>query len=518
MNQQDIVQNAQVSGRGHLKPPFVVNSHNVTMDEAVDNAQLLMVREGLIEFAVALIRMVSASPHQCVGIDAVAQKVGVSESTARRWLSDLSISGILESQKFGVMGPSGKKRAAVTFSLTHPSADKIQAARNKAKAAAARIAGSGNVATQRDIELMPQQVGEASTLYLNMMMSALFPVMSYTQKDHSSSRKMAIRTEWGETLTVSAASRGGTPLARLTDLVAWTGLLSICLTYLRERAAEGLPLDNKFVMPAMQVARALGIPKATTLMATMERLNATEICLESIPMALMARWGVDQGTLRSGFIHDFSPVRLNTVNAPGERKPWVLCWLLPLGVFDLLVKKVAQSQGKLTKLNLISLTSDLLKEDNNVVVALHLYCRRALARRTEYRMTLHQLHRAIAPAMTGNAFMETLGAGIVALYRREISHSTPMRASLNVDGAPTKYIPTPPQLGRLKYSALPITADVCCYGFIVTVAGDEVLLEKNPYDPIVGLASASERHRLVNAANLSRSDLDVSLEDIDMDF
>ena len=67
---------------------------------------------------------------------------------------------------------------------------------------------------------------------------------------------------------------------------------------------------------------------------------------------------------------------------------------------------------------------------------------------------------------------------------------------------------------------LPWEANVECYGFVVILNGDEVFLERNPYDPTIGITSKASKGVLVKKAdgNSGRGARVTDISQIDLDF
>ena len=512
----------EVGGAAHpspKKPPFIGNPHRITASQLVDAGLALRVKSELIDFA---LRVLSSIPTEDeADLPAVMSLSDAAESTVRRWLNELAESGILETDKVIRLTGTTRKKVRV-YSFCHPTAERIAKAKEREKQAIARTAPLGTaMAVTKDIDPTTSMA-----LYINMMMSALFPALSYSQRDKTESRSVKIKTEWGQTLPVTVKGRRDVPVPRLTDLVAWTGILSLCYDDLRDRLSLGKEPQNLFVMKAFQVARFLKVTRVDYLTSILHRLNGCEVELSQLPGELLDRWGLDRSIVRVGFIHDLSEHWTKGEGNDDEMNHKAFLWSLPNHVYQVLLAKIRQAEesGRGGKVKLFALSPSLLEESNNVVLALHLYCRRALPQpNMQRKMTLKELHETIAPTLEFFDFAKKLASGIQHLYEHEIQSALPARCRLNPDtGEAERYEPIEPSghEKRKRHSVLPWEANVECYGFVVILNGDEVFLERNPYDPTIGITSKASKGVLVKKAdgNSGRGARVTDISQIDLDF
>ena len=501
------------------KPPFIGNPHGITADQLVDAGLVLRVKSELIDFALRVLSLIREDEE--IDLPKVMSVSEGAESSVRRWLNELTDSGILDSEKVVRQTSTSRKKVRV-YKFCYPTAERIAQAKEREKQAIARTAPLGTAMSVTK-EVDPTK---SMALYINMMMSALFPALSYSQRDRTESRSVKIKTEWGETLPVTVKGRRDVPVPRLTDLVAWTGLLSLCYDDLRERLAQGKEPENQFVMKAFQVAHFLKVSRVEYLTSILHRLNGCEVELSQLPGELLDRWGLDRSIVRVGFIHDLSEHWAKDPETDDEMNHKAFMWSLPNHVYQVLLAKIRQAEasGRGGKVKLFALSPSLLEENNNVVLALHLYCRRALPHpNMKRKLTLKELHETIAPTLEFFDFAKKLANGIERLYEHEIHSPLPLRGMINPEsGEAQRYEPAEPS-GHEKrkwHSALPWEANVECYGFIVILNGDEVFLERNPYDPTIGMSTKASRGSLVKKGG-EKSDGRSRVTDIsqiDLDF
>lgn len=502
------------------KPPYLSNPEGLSLQDCVDACEVLRIDAALTEFATKQFISLRSLGEQRISIYVLAEREDVAASTVRRKLKQLTDLGLLTETKTREAVSGGKVRQVSIYTFAHPSSKRISERRSRAEEAVARLSrGVPQVdRTELTAELDDQrELG----LYIDMMMSLLFPVLSYSKKDSSSSRQITLTTNWGERIPVSATAQSGTPVARVSDLIAWAALLSVCLDDLRERQASGRGLDNNFVIRGALLGRHLKVAKIQSLREMLLRLNNTQINLDRMPAHIMQRWGVEETYIHTSFIYELKEARLKNKEPSDDSREhmgsWVFQFQLPHHVYRLLVTKLAEMKVKLFRLS-----ADLLSEDNNVLLGLYLYCRQTLTsvdKRIE--LSIDDLHRKIAPTMARHEFCRSLGRGIEKLYSREAQHNVPLRIHVDANGEANPVDPFPPRgIGEGRVSKhLPREANVECYGFIVIVSEERVFLEPNASDELVGVTSEPERRRLMKGSSASKQiDLLGTLDDVDMNF
>lgn len=485
------------------KPPYIINSNELSLRDVAAICDVLRVDHELAGFA---IRQLSALERQESGwlpLGTIAASEQVSPSTARRRLKHLAEAGaMVEKRQLMEVSPAVYRRVLI-FEYNTPESKTIRERLEKECAAAQRLEEKRSVPHINPKEIPTDLHREDSiSLYVNMIWSLIFPVLSYSRCDKTKSRTTTISSDFSPPFPVSATSKEGTPIARVTDLVCWAALLSVCRDDLRERRAQGIELTNTFTIRAFPLARKLNIGRIDTLSGVLERLNNTELNLTLVPRDIVINgWAFDELIVNTSFLHELAFAVIGDLSDSDSerRKPgtWAFQWQLPHYVYEMLISKL---DG--TRVRPIPISQDLLEEPNNVIAGLHLYSRRALQRIDKHEdLTLHELQARIAPNMKPYEFFRRLGGGIASLYQRErerIDNGAPLRVITGSEMEIHPYDPIPPAgFGENPVSQyLPREADVECYGFQVSIENNRIHLMRNPSDTVVGSFSESERHAL----------------------
>jgi len=507
------------------KPPYLTNPEDLSLQDLVDACEILRVDTTLMDFAMRQFKTLRDSPAEFLSIETIAANEGVNASTVRRRLKQLAIEGVFNEISEPMEVSPGVTRRALLFQIASPDSEKIRERREREEKAANRLAERrGSLVDQNDLT-SSIGVQDNMSLYLNMMWSLIFPVLSYSRRDQSESRTV-ILNEIGFRFPVEATSQHGTPIARVVDLVAWTALLSLCLEDLRERKSSGKPISNKFTIKGATIAKALRISRTEYLSGMLQRLNNTQISLNEVPPSILDKWGYEEVSMNTSFIHELVMARMRHTDDQKENPgAWVFKWQLSHYVYEMLLSKMKGS-----KVNLTSLSQDLLDEKNNVISALHLYSRRVITHREKiYDISLDELHKKIAPSLARHDFFEMLGDGLNNLYKRELAYlesSDPLRHNYNGQDSDddlkvSPHVPSAPEgLGKNSLSKhLPTEANVECFGFNVVINGGNVYISRNHSDPLVGMASETERKKLIHGAGKQQSlDLFDSPDSINIDF
>ncbi len=482
-----------------LRPPYISNENQITLDQLIALSRELILTESEIQYLKAIFRLVEIHGRELAMSELLDENVK-SLSGVRKRLNTLAEKGAMTLDKRKI--PSVRKPVSVYRFKKLTMAGLISQSREQAPSGATR---SSSEVSKEHLSYDPAYEPFLKDPAIDdLICSVLYTALDYNRKGRE--KEIDIVVDWyGDKVRVIASCqhRSDLVVARITDLKYYIAILTLAEEITAQSIMLGKTPTNFFKMDTKFINAFLGKANEggniATLIEAMRRLNSTEFHVPALPQRIIERYGFTSGSMSLTPISDFA--NFHDDNPNGSRRS-VVFFSLPAAIF----------QGILSdRINVFRINPEVLKEKNEVIFGLHLFCRRRIGHKASYnhRVTLEQLRMQVAPNMTKRAFASKLFDGLAAVHLRQVAQSErdPRR---KMSLKPVIYNVQKPRSNEI------IGFYASVHGYYVGISGQNVSIHIDSSDPYVGVKSRA-RQLKGKTALLSKIEDESSIADIDVD-
>jgi len=342
-------------------------------------------------------------------------------------------------------------------------------------------------------------------IYLDLVTGVLFSAMSLNRK--SSESVLKSRVSWNGlnieiesraiSSTKSEISSGKTKtIAKIHDLKFYISALYCAEKICIDREINNESQKNNFAISIYNINEMLGRNNTggniSSAISSLERLSQTQFKIMKMPTMFLNRFNFKEGEQTLTPINNLG---IYNSNEHSKQSSKIAIFSFPDFIYSSL------SRGFL---NTSNYNPNFLKEKNDVIFSLHLFCKRIIKSNPSeiYSKKISEFKNDCLPSLDIKTFKDKLFMGLERIYNNSLSQGIkPNKNNKN------KILNIIYNSESLEKEIIQYHCDI--YGYFITIHGQQIIIRVNNSDQYVGLPSA---HKPKNSKDKLEAELERQLK------